>query len=335
MSNENNLKEIEEKIKNLSSTMTELNQDKKEIVSYIETKTKGGIKKWFRKYIGGGILSLIIMGITIYFSVIAKSTKYITNSITDKFAEPKIEETLKEVAKNQANIILENSLNPTIQEALLSVDQKIGLFDIDLQEFKKQYDQELKMLAQEVEYIKNRNEVLKLSDRASASGDAEAFEKLGNISNSSKDENIRMLALSEIFRIKSQIATMTRIKGIEVRYIDPKTGKEFIEEEIPTEALIKELKEAPFWKHRARIAELLKTRKEKQVPEALLEALRTDKNLEVRKKALDSFESITGFRSPDVIKYKPASEWWKDNKKDIEPKLQDLQTMEEVIEENS
>jgi len=330
-----NLKEIQYKINSLSSTVDELHQEKNEIISSIERKTISGIKKRFSFWIGGGILSLILMYFTISYLVTSKSADYIANSITEKFAEPKIAQTLNEVAQNQAQKIIENNLNPAIQEATSSVNQKIEIFDKDLQEFKYKNYLELKKLAKEVGYFKNRNEVLKLSDAAIATGDAAPFEELGNIYNSSTDEDIKMIALAEIFRVKNQFATMTRIKGIDVKYTHPQTGKEFIENEIPTEALLQGLKKATPWQYRARIAQLLKRRKEKQVPEALLEAIRSDKKLEVRKEALDSFQSITGFTSRDVFRYDAAKEWWEENKKDLEKNLKELQTIEEVIQKNS
>ena len=333
MPEEYNLQEIQTKIKSLDSKVGELDKDKNEIISSIKHETKSGIKKWISYWIGGGILSLIIMYLTIYTLVITKSATHITNSIKEKFAEPKINQTLTEVEQNQAKQIIENNLNPAIQKANSSISEKIESFDKGLQEFKNKYDSQLKILAEEVEYLKKRNELLKLGDVAIATGDAAPFGELENIYNSVTADNINTLALSEVFRVKNHFATMTRIKGIKVKYIEPRTGKEFIENEIPTEALIQGLKETEPWQYRARIAELIKNRKEKKVPEALLGAIKNDKKLEVRKKAMDSFEAVTGFTSRDVFKYKPAEEWWNQNKRDVEKELKELQTTEAVLKE--
>lgn len=333
--NDEYLKNLSSEVKKIEEDIEQLKTKQKDIVSGIKTD----IKKWYRKratfIIGGFSLLTIYALFQIYTNVITKSQEFIANSITLKFAEPKITNTLNEVAENQAQKIIENNLNPAIQKATSFVNQKIESFQKDLQEFNKKYDSELEKLVKEVDYIKNRNNVLKLGDEAIATGDAASFEKLKNIYESSTDNDIKMIALSEIFRIKNNFATMTRIKGIEVKYTDSKSGKEFIEKDIPTEALIQGLKEAQPWQYRARIAELLKEKKEKQVPEALLNALKNDDNLEVRKKAMDSFEAITNFKSRDVFNYDLAKEWWEKNKKNAEKDLKDLQTIEETIKKNT
>lgn len=275
----------------------------------------------------GGIAGLSLWGIK------CRTERIVIDRIAKQFEESKIKALMKEVAENQAKEIIENNLNPAIQEATTTISKKIASFDKDLQEFKNKYDSQLKILVKEVGYLKMRNDVLKLGDEAIATGDAAPFEEIENIYQSSTDGNIKTIALSEIFRVKNNFATMTRIKGIEVKYIEPRTGKEFIENEIPTEALIQGLKETEPWQYRARIAELIKNKKEKKVPEALLEAIKSDKKLEVRKEAMDSFEAVTGFTSQDVFRYKPAEEWWNQNKENVEKELKELQTIEAVLKE--
>jgi hypothetical protein len=271
----------------------------------------------------------------IYSNVKHKSEEFVTNSITVKFAEPQISQTLNDVAENQAQKIIRKTLNPSIQKATTSINHKIESFDKDLQEFKKEYDSELRTLSKEVEYLKNRNIVLKLGDKSIATGNSTSFEELENIYNKSTDHDIKMVALSEALRIKNHFATMTRIKGVSISYTHGATQKKFIEKNIPTEALIIQLKKDKKWQSRARIAVLLKDRKEKQVPDALLDAIKNDKKLEVRKEALRSFEAITGFTSRDVFKNNPATEWWVIFKKDIEKDLKELQTIEEAIKKNT
>ena len=143
-----------------------------------------------------------------------------------------------------------------------------------------------------------------------------------------------MSVLAGIFQVKEHFATMTRIKGITVKYTEPNTGKEFIEDKIPTEALLQGLKNAKPWQYRARIVDLIKNRKEKTVPEALLSTIKDDTKLEIRKKAMDSFESITGYTSKDIFNYEPAAKWWQQNKAQVESELKDLQTIEMKLEEN-
>ena len=333
--NDEHLNNLSFKVNKIEKDIEKLKAEKESIVSEIKADIKRWYKKWAKYIIGGFSVLTIFALLQIYYNVKNKAEEFITDSITSKFAEPEIKRTLNEVAVNQAQKIIENNLSPAIQKANDSVDQKIEYFEKDLKKFKDKYDSELKTLAKEVEYLKNRNVVLKLSDKAIATGDAAPFEELENIYYNSKDANIKMVALSEIFRVKNIFASMTRIKAIEVKYINPKTGKEFDEKEIPTEALIQGLKKHKTWQYRARIARLLRERKEKQVPEALLDAIENDKKLEVRKEAMDSYESVTGFKSRDVFKYKTAKEWWNKNKKRVDKDLNNLQKIEEVIKKNS
>jgi len=331
MEKNQDLNQIEQQIKTINNQIQELKTEKDKIISSIKNETIGGIKKWILRWIGGGILSLILM----YWTICAGVTRSATNSIREKFAEPKITQTLNEVAQNEAKKIIEDSLNPAVLNATIQINKKIEFFEKDIQEFKNKYDLQLENLVKEVEYLKNRKEVLRLGDEAIATGKSAPFEELENIYYTSDDKDIKMVALSEIFRVKNQFATMTRIKGVDVTYTYPQTKKEFKENDIPTEALIQGLKEAPTWQSRAKIAEILRGRKEKRVPEALLDTIKSDDYLEVRKKAMDSFESITGFTSRDIFKYDPAKQWWETNKVNVEKNLKDLQTIKEAINKNS
>ena len=319
------LEKCSSELARINADIKQLKEEKDHIIGEIKNDIKSWHKKWTRWIIGGFSLLTLCALFKIYTGVIDKSEKFITKSITQKFAEPQINKTLNEVAENQAKEIISNNLVLAIQKANKSINQKIESFKEDLKKFKEEYDSELEKLAAEVNYLKNRNIVLRLSDKAIATGDAIPFEELESIYASATNNDIKMIALAEIFRVKNHFATMTRIKGIDVKYTHPQTGQEFTEKEIPTEALIQWLKEAEPWKYRARIAQLLKKRKEKQVPEALLDAIKNDKNLEVRKNAMNSFEAVTGFKSSDVFKYNPANEWWKENKERVNQTLKDLQ----------
>ncbi len=199
---ENNLKQISDKIQFLSNELNILNTTKDKIASDIETKTTGKIKKWFSCWIGGGILSLVIMYISVLNIVTTKSADHISNSIRDKFSEPKIATTLNDIAENQAKHIIENNLNPTIEEATTTVNQKINSFESNLQQFKNKYDTELAKLSKEVEYIKNRNMVLRLGDKAIAEANAESLDKLEGVYESASEEDLKLAAHSEIFRVK-------------------------------------------------------------------------------------------------------------------------------------
>lgn len=275
----------------------------------------------------GGIAGVSLWGIKGYVEQIA------IKRISEQFKEPRIQELLQEVAQDQAKNIINNRLNPAIQKATLTIDQKINIFKTDLNEFKTSYEQELNELANEVKYLKKRNMVLRLRDKAISTGDAASLEKLEELYKSTLAEDLKMSVQSEILQVKQSFINTSRIKGIEITFINHKTGKSFKENEIPTEALIQALSENTKWQYRARAVELLKGRKEKNVPEALLNTIQNDSNLEVRSKAIGTFESITNFKSRDVLDFKPVMNWWNKNNKDV--KLKELQTIQSVIEKKT
>ncbi len=323
------LEDLKSELSETKNKFAQLKQDKEEIITGIKTDIKSWYKKWI-KIIFGSFSVLMIIGLSVS---VYKIYTNVTNSITVKFAEPQIAKTLNDVAENQAKEIIETRLNPAIQIATITVNKKIDSFETDLQKFINTYGEELKKLKKEVEYIKSRNMALRFADKAIAIADSESFEKLENIYKSTSDEDLKMAALSEIFRVKHSFVNTTRIEGVEIAYTNPETGKSFKDNDIPTEVLIKDLSYHTEWQVRGRAAELLKRRKEKQVPKVLLNAIQNDKNLEVRAKAMKSFENITGFKNADVFQYAPAKDWWDKNKKDIN--LKDLQTIESVLEKNN
>lgn len=135
MSEEDSLRQISDRIQALSTSLNGLQESRDRITIDIEKKTTGRIKKWLSFWVGGGILSLVIMYVSIFRLVTTKSADHIANSLRDKFSEPKIVETLTSVAENQARQIIESNLNPAIESATSAVDQEIDSFEADLREF--------------------------------------------------------------------------------------------------------------------------------------------------------------------------------------------------------
>jgi hypothetical protein len=319
------LEHIKTETDGIFNIVEQLKEEKENVI----ISTKKDIKSWCKKcsllIFGGWSILTVISLISIYFGVKNKTETFITKEITQKFAEPQIALTFTSVAENEAKKIIEDRLTPAIKVANQSVSEKLISFENSLQEFKDTYDIELKKLTVEVEFLKSRNEIMKLGDEAIANRDAISFEKLERIMISSKDIYIKQSALSEILRVKNFISSGTSIRGVDVTYLDPNTGSILKNDKIPTSVLINGLIKNKSDQERAKIAQLLNKRKEKQVPEVLLNAIKNDKDLEVRKEAMDSFEAVTGFKSTDVLMYDPAIKWWNENKAKVESNLKDSQ----------
>jgi hypothetical protein len=318
-----NVEHIKKETKGISDMVEQLKEEKESVVLNIKQNIQKWYKIWSGRIFGSWCVLTIISVVAIYFSVINNTEKFMTGQITQKFDDPEINRTFTMVAENEAKKIIDDRLAPAIKEANQIISESLGSFETSLQEFKNNYDMELKKLASEVDFLKNRNEILKLSDESIANGDALSFEKLEKIYHSSEDKYLKQSALSEILRIKGHFSIGSSIIGINITYNNPKTGTILKDDEIPTSELINQLRNNTSEIIRKKITELLKTRKEKQVPEVLLDAIKNDNNLEVRRNALQSFESVTGFKRTDVFNYEPAKKWWDENKEKVEKNLKD------------
>jgi hypothetical protein len=158
-------------------------------------------------------------------------------------------------------------------------------------------------------------EIQKLQDQA-LEGDFNSYELLNEYNSEDLDLNER--ARSAIIAIKGFYIGKTKIKGFEISYKDEE-GKPVKEENFETSWLIDDLIQNEDWKVRTKIAELLKSHKEIGVPEALLDSMENDPNLWVRKEALNSFESVTGFKANDVFQFETGfpRKWYLENKEEV------------------
>ena len=186
-------------------------------------------------------------------------------------------------------------------------------------------------LTAEVKRLKERNDIVALEDNAIANGDTASYVGLKrrllsfkNIPYKSPNDlkYIKELfgaTLSSILRVKSFYLTGTRVKMFEIYYIKAKDIK-LINNKIPTEQLSKYLLKHSDWQWRTKAAELLRARKEKGVPDALIKGM-ADVRLDVRRACITSFEALTGYQNGDALDYDKLIEWWKENKEQWEKKL--------------
>lgn len=165
-----------------------------------------------------------------------------------------------------------------------------------------------RQLTEELMILQDRNELTRLADAAIATCSRESFEKITNIIYKSKNEDEVMAALSENFRVKAHYVSISRIKNNPLYY----NGK--LDVDMSTEELLKLLAFSEEWKGRARAAQILGKRKEKNVAEALMSAVRTDKCLDVVNEAKKSFGLLTKFKQKDIFQFEEVDDWWNINK---------------------
>ena len=162
--------------------------------------------------------------------------------------------------------------------------------------------------------------LLRLADEAIAKGTVSSLKKLKSYTKPDSETGMREMALSEILRVKTYYATMTRIKNFSIKAVDM-IGPVRVDDTIPTDNLISKLKNDPDWRVQAKAAQLLSDRREKRVPQALLESVCKNPRLDVVKLALSSFQAVTGFKSNDVFDCEAATNWWKENEQQVTGKL--------------
>jgi len=142
----------------------------------------------------------------------------------------------------------------------------------------------------ELNKLKKRNNITLLVDRAVGQNGREAYLNLKHIVNHFGPN--RNAAISGIGQIKTQLSELTHIKGVSL----PKDESSYT-----TKELIDILFFNSQYLFRGRSAQLLANRKEKYVPEALILAIFSDKDLEVVREATLAFRNVTGFQGSDFF----------------------------------
>lgn len=290
----------------------------------IETTQEAIEKRIWRKicFVFGVLVFLTstIMGMG-FWQVYHKVKDFTAETISKKFAEPSIEATFLSVAENQARQILTGQVQPTVSEMKQTLQEETLKFMLELDNLRSKFEGEFEKLNREVQVLDDRNQLVSFADIAIADGDRSKFDELEAISEDGTNP-LSKAATAEILRIKTHYATMTRIKHAQLSHKGI-YGAEYKDDEIKTPILIGVLKENPRWILRAKAAQLLRSRKEKGVPEALLYAIKNDPRLDVLKIAVESFERVTGFKSSDVFGHS-VDEWWGLNNEKVQETLKEL-----------
>ncbi len=171
--------------------------------------------------------------------------------------------------------------------------------------------------SKELSELKIRDNLTSLADKAVSEGSRESYLNLKNIQFGPN----RNVAASERARIKIYWNSMTSLKGINLPEKKLPNGVIGKEVDYTTKELIEILLFNSQSLLRGRSAQLLASRKENYVPEALILAIFSDKHLEVVKEATLAFGRLTNFQSPDF--FQPYNVWgyWLDNSEKIKKDL--------------
>ncbi|MFH1479607.1 MAG: hypothetical protein ABIG92_07585 [Candidatus Omnitrophota bacterium] len=272
------------------------------------------------------IFIIFILGI-----LIGAGAYYIYNSIrgdvirliASQFEKEDIKDLIDEVASSEAKDILKEGILPEIANIKKDVLRETSSFKDTLEDYKIKFRDEYKTFDAEIIFLKKLNMLKKLSDKAVADGNRDSFKALQQIIDSFPEPDLMSAAKSELRNVKAFYENKSAAKGVPISHFGS-DGKQVKDADMATHYLIFALRNDGDWKIRARAANLLGDRKEKGVPEILLDAAEKDISLDVLKACLLSFEKITGYEGSEVFGYEQARDWWAKNDRKINEKLSEL-----------
>jgi hypothetical protein len=242
-------------------------------------------------------------------------TKVATDQIAKQFEEPRIRATLTEVAETRASKIIEDQLNPAINDAKTTIDSLKGNLRQDVDKIRADFKNELNDLRREVEFQKKLREIQRLEVTAIIDCDIRAFHALQHYPD--EDRELHRFAQTSIYSIKQSYLTGTRftLYGIQ---IDSPDGSIKTIDDIETSSILQMIENSS---PQGRGTAILLLRNDKHtkcgVPEALLKRMNTDDSLCVRVEALKMFMRHTHFPAPDVFAFEEAQNWFNKNRNKI------------------
>ena len=236
-----------------------------------------------------------------------------------------------------------NAINAMVDDARKSshqIQKDAASLRSYMSETKTSLGKEIKTLAYESTRQKERNDIVRLEQDATVSGNQKALKELEKYV---EIPTVKEFALSAIIRVKQYYLFAPPLRGRNSQLVGTLTdGTTIYDSALPTHRLIESLR-YPIWLLRAKAAILLGERKEKGVPEALVYAMQDDR-LDVAINALKSFKLVTGYTgyegsksqagksyksdddpgyimSEDIFGFEQAKEWWTKNKSEIDKTL--------------
>ena len=241
--------------------------------------------------------------------------------IAKQFEEPRVQKLLEDVVKAKTMILMQRQIDPEMRHFRQDLHGKITEFDEFQALIREKLQRDYQLLSNEVLKFQKRSNILELGDAAIGNMSRSAYEELLELVNSPGDDSLQLAAKSEIIKVNNAFANSARTAKFMLT-VEGSGGVNTKESDLLTPELIDILIDDPDWRYRARSAQLLAEKKEPGVPEALLESMTGDENLEVLKTAIKAFETITGCRAPDVLEYEYCSEWWESNSEAVNEKLE-------------
>jgi len=241
--------------------------------------------------------------------------------IDEQFETPEIQELLEDVARTKTKELMQRQIDPELKRLRKELSEKVAQFEKYQSEMKERLQRSYQAITNEGLKFQRRGSIFELGDAAISQMSRSAYEELLELLNDPRDASLQLAARSEIIRVNHALMNSARIAGVTLS--GQGSGDTTIEEsDFTTQDLIDFLIDDPDWRFRARSAQLLADKKELGVPEALLDAMENDENMEVFKHAVRAFKTVTGCIAPDTFEYEYCSEWWAANSETVNEKLE-------------
>ena len=240
---------------------------------------------------------------------VAKSIEVLTIANDNALLAKNMTENSKTEMKNTVTAV--NSQLKGSNSLIKKTSDEFVTIKTNVQSLKSETESQLRVL-------KGRNELMVLTDNATARGDRTALVKLKNIIlNSEPNSHEHLAAISEFVKVKSFYLTAVRYSDGDLQY-EKEKGSILKNDKIPIDILLKTLITSPDKVNRVKAARLLNNFKEKSVLNGVVYAINNDSNLDVVCAAVKSFNELTGSKNVDVLDEEPINEWMRVNKSKIE-----------------
>lgn len=299
-----------------------------------------------KRLVGLSLVGLVVVGFG-WWSVSRPIRQSVQERLDREFASDNIRVLISEAAlraaQSQTKSMMEGTLRPAVDQAMQQIQHQRDDVTQFTQQFRKESGQSMGQIQHEVDEERNqekqslndlRNEYTKqiqelrplvqfqdelkeiaLLKNRTIDGDFDAYNKL--TAYTTQDKDLAAAARTALIEVKEPYLVGSRTSGVSIWIQNADGSQGLTDENISGSALINMfLSASPQWGSRVKAAELLASKREAGVAEALLRAMLSDNNLWVRRAALLSFQAQTGFRPNDTFDFSGASAWWDKNKAD-------------------
>ena len=226
-------------------------------------------------------------------------------------------------AIHEAAISDKEPLNEGILNKLGDVNSRLDVLSKNLDQISSLSNSSAADVYEELDYLRQRNELISLGDLAIHNADRKSLDKLISIREKNSDTRLQSGAASEILRVK--LAYMNGLRrgsqSIPIGQLFPEYDVEN-EVDLNTEQLISLLDDLDAMDtHRVRAAYLLADKRNGKAATALVNVVANDSNLDVVREAAMTFSEMTGFRNEDLLDVNSLINWWEKNSDKVLPDL--------------